>query len=329
MVVADNAAIQEHLDRLLATPAFARAPRLKAFLRFIVEETLAGRSSQLKEYTIATEVYGRHPEFDPRLDATVRVEALKLRTRLEAYHCGAGSGERVRILLGKGSYVPDISFTKDAQPCEALDSCARGHELLALRTPQALEEAYQCYWSAIVGSPETSEAYQGLAAYYFTAGGMEMLPPSEAWPRTRMAIAQARSLGRVAPAVELIEAELAYMRADVTRSEAISQRTVKRNPKDPAAHFGHAGILSALGRHTESVEHMRTAAAMAGKAGPDAPFTILCEAHVSWALYHAHRYQAARDHLQDRFGAESSIPVVLYHRGRILTELGDLARACN
>jgi len=75
---------------------------LSRFLRFIVEETIAGHASQLKEYTIGTDVYGRGQDFDPRLDGTVRVEAHKLRTRLEQYYCAAGSSERVRILLRKG-----------------------------------------------------------------------------------------------------------------------------------------------------------------------------------------------------------------------------------
>jgi hypothetical protein len=86
-----HAEIRGHLERVLSTRGFNRAPQLGLFLRFIVEETLAGRGAQLKEYTIATDVYRRNPNFDPRLDATIRVEALKLRSRLEEYYCTAGA----------------------------------------------------------------------------------------------------------------------------------------------------------------------------------------------------------------------------------------------
>ena len=54
-----------------------------AFLSFIVEETLAGRSSQLKGYTIAVAVYGRPERFDPQVDPIVRVEAGRLRRALD------------------------------------------------------------------------------------------------------------------------------------------------------------------------------------------------------------------------------------------------------
>ncbi len=98
--------VRAELARVLATPAFAYAPRLSNFLRFIVEEALAGRSSQIKEYAIGVAVYRKDSGYDPRLDATVRVEAAKLRSRLERYYEDYAPASRLRISVPKGGYVP-------------------------------------------------------------------------------------------------------------------------------------------------------------------------------------------------------------------------------
>jgi len=74
-------------------------------LRFAVE-TLAGRAERLKAYAIALEVFGRDPAFDAQNDPVVRMEAGKLRRRLERYDLGAGRDDPVRIEIPKGGYGP-------------------------------------------------------------------------------------------------------------------------------------------------------------------------------------------------------------------------------
>lgn len=89
-------------------PPFSGAPRLAAFLRLVVNMTLEGRGEEIKEYLIGTEVYQRGEGFDPKLDSIVRVEAYRLRARLEQFYA-VGSPE-VRIELPKGSYLPRFHF---------------------------------------------------------------------------------------------------------------------------------------------------------------------------------------------------------------------------
>lgn len=101
-------AVRKQLRHLLAHPAFSGAPRLSSLLRYIVEETLAGRGKQLKEYTLGVAVLGRGSHFDPRLDSIVRVQASKLRARLAAYYKDAGANESILIELPSGSYEPRI-----------------------------------------------------------------------------------------------------------------------------------------------------------------------------------------------------------------------------
>jgi TolB-like protein/tetratricopeptide (TPR) repeat protein len=101
-------AVCAQLDRILAHETFSNARRLSAFLRYVVEQTLAGRSAELKEYLLGVEVFGRGDKFDPRLDSIVRVEAGKIRSKLAEYYDGAGANDPVLIQLTKGAYVPAI-----------------------------------------------------------------------------------------------------------------------------------------------------------------------------------------------------------------------------
>ena len=85
--------IREQVARICGSPQFRAAGRLRDFLNFVVTETIEGRGCQIKEYTIGTLVYARHPLFDPKLDSIVRVEAMKLRNRLAEYYKQDGSAD--------------------------------------------------------------------------------------------------------------------------------------------------------------------------------------------------------------------------------------------
>src|SRR5580704_17959050 len=99
-------AVRNELERVLASPGFARNERLSRFLRVIVERHLQGRDGELKESVIGIEVFGRQPGFDARQDSTVRTEAGRLRARLAEYYARDGVGDRVIIELPKGGYIP-------------------------------------------------------------------------------------------------------------------------------------------------------------------------------------------------------------------------------
>ena len=108
--------IQSHLETVLQSPVFARSERLREFLRFLVEKTLNGEADQLKEYTVGVEVFKRGPDYDPRIDPTVRVHAGKLRDRLREYYLTYGRDAPVRIEVGKGSYVPAFRAEAASKP---------------------------------------------------------------------------------------------------------------------------------------------------------------------------------------------------------------------
>src|ERR1051326_840342 len=99
-------AVREQLGRICQSRGFASAESLRRFLSFIVEKTLQGQGTQLKEYLIGVDVFDRGEKFDPRLDSIVRVQGSKLRSKLREYYELSGTGDPIRIDLPKGSYAP-------------------------------------------------------------------------------------------------------------------------------------------------------------------------------------------------------------------------------
>ena len=101
-------AIRAQLHRILSSEAFIRSRRIQRFLEFVVEETLAGRADQLKEYGIGIAVFDKTHDFEPAVDPIVRNEARRLRLKLIEYYGQSQSrpADAVLIDIPKGGYVP-------------------------------------------------------------------------------------------------------------------------------------------------------------------------------------------------------------------------------
>src|SRR5580698_10152292 len=104
------AEIRAQLDLILRSRAFIQSHRIRRFLQFVVEESLLGQPHRLKEYLIGLEVFDRREAFDPRVDSIVRVEARRLRYKLDEYYRTEGREDGIRIVLRKGSYVPIFEY---------------------------------------------------------------------------------------------------------------------------------------------------------------------------------------------------------------------------
>ncbi len=104
---------------MLGSVGFASSERLSRFLRFVVERSLAGEGGQLKEYVIGREVFDRNEDYDPRLDSIVRVEAGRLRTKIDEYYNGPGRADDVLIQLRRGSYAPVFDVRNGSGPDRA------------------------------------------------------------------------------------------------------------------------------------------------------------------------------------------------------------------
>lgn len=110
--------VRLHLARILASPPFAESVVLSRFLTFIVNETLGGRSHELKEYTIAIEALKKDADFNPQIDAIVRIHACRLRRALKEYYYEHDTGDVMQILLRKGSYVPTFVPNTSDRPVD-------------------------------------------------------------------------------------------------------------------------------------------------------------------------------------------------------------------
>jgi TolB-like protein len=114
-----EAAVREQLDRLLSSSQLAQSERLKRLLRFLVEETLAGRGYLLKESRLGLQVFDRPPQYyDPAADPIVRVQAGRLRARLRSYYESHGSKDPVLIDVPTGGYVPSFRSRADEARAE-------------------------------------------------------------------------------------------------------------------------------------------------------------------------------------------------------------------
>jgi hypothetical protein len=122
----------DELDRLLQSRVLQGSETLKSFLRYVVLESVNNQDAHLKEYTIAAEVFGRNSDYDPRNDSIVRVQAGRLRSKIQEYYATEGKHDKVLIDLPKGHYNAVFSYALGGNG----DSLGEGE----LRQPTATED---------------------------------------------------------------------------------------------------------------------------------------------------------------------------------------------
>jgi TolB-like protein/Tfp pilus assembly protein PilF len=113
-ITIQHSAIRGQLEKILAHALFVRSERMGRFLRLAIDRTLEGRASELKEYLLGVEVFDRKASYDPRVDPIVRVEARRLRSKLQSYYEGDGRNDPIVFEFAAGSYVPRIRSKTEA-----------------------------------------------------------------------------------------------------------------------------------------------------------------------------------------------------------------------
>lgn len=111
----DGTQIRDQLSRILAGSGFVNSARMRDFLTLIVENALAGEAP-LKETVIGVQVFGRPPGYDSNLEPIVRVEARRLRAKLQEYYEREGAQDPVIINLPKGGYTPEFQIRVSEEP---------------------------------------------------------------------------------------------------------------------------------------------------------------------------------------------------------------------
>lgn len=135
---------REELDRLLASETLRASESLRRLLGYLGQAYIAGTSKQLKEYSIGRDVMSKPEDYDPRVDASVRVQVGKLRQRIEQYYREEGTSARARITLPKGHF--ELGFEPRA---DSGGQAAGGNQLWQRATAAlALVAAAALIWGA-------------------------------------------------------------------------------------------------------------------------------------------------------------------------------------
>lgn len=212
-VVSKAKAIDSHeeeraeLEALLASGIFARAPRLAQILSYVCEKYFQGQIDQIKEYNIAVEALGRPPDFNQKEDAIVRVEAHRLRKRLQQYYDQEGADHRIQIHIPSGQYAPAfvprpaVPAARRAWKPWAIGAAAALVLALAVgwvlrRRPVALREppppiaapdvdAIRILAGSQVEKLIDSQGNTWTGDRYFTGGGALTAQPGQAMARTQ------------------------------------------------------------------------------------------------------------------------------------------------
>ncbi len=109
-----SAEIEDALERVLSSKAFNRSARARELLDYLVKQEQAGNAGMLKEFSIAQDVFDKDDQFDPSIDAVVRVQAGRLRDNLTGYYEDEGAKDGIRIQIPLGTYVPSYALNKNA-----------------------------------------------------------------------------------------------------------------------------------------------------------------------------------------------------------------------
>jgi hypothetical protein len=161
------------LEKVLQARLLQGAESLRAFLRFVGERAIHHPEGQLKEYVIATEVFQRRSDYDPRIDSVVRVQAGRLRSKLLEYYTTEGKDDKVLIDLPKGQYTPVFSYTqnggiepsnslgKSAEVADVVDAAFQRHAVLPL-------------WSELLNATEPMLVVFSTTIFHGTYASMKL-----------------------------------------------------------------------------------------------------------------------------------------------------------
>ncbi len=106
------------IRKILESNAFRNTEVLKRLLDYLARQALDNPGGELKEYTVGIEAFGKPPDYDPKTDSSVRVQAGKLRQKLDEYYRTEGAAEPIVIELPKGHFK--IEFRPREAPVEPI-----------------------------------------------------------------------------------------------------------------------------------------------------------------------------------------------------------------
>ena len=291
------AIVEEELERLLASKAFSRAGRLRRFLEYVVREQLAGGSCRLKEYDIGVVVFDRGPGFDPRTHTIVRVQAIKLRKRLQAYFRNEGATEPIRISIPKGSYRPVFDLY-DEEPTPPLDDAEafywQAKSISDKRAPDEIRRALRLVNRGAHRWP-TNAALQtllaGIAARA-TCSDVAFLTPDEGVALMQQAAWRALELDPGQGEAHFYSNLPSILLCNKSPVIAAMRHALALSPNSATLHHWAAVILLADGRFDEALLQARQAERLE-------PGVLAHKTRTAMVLLYSRKFDAANGHLRD------------------------------
>jgi len=112
----EQSEISTEINKLVNSETLRSSESLCRLLRYLAQHAREHPGAPLKEYQIATEVFGRPRDFDPHLDSTIRVQAGRLRLKLAEYYAAEGAADSILVELPKGTYVLNFRANSGRKP---------------------------------------------------------------------------------------------------------------------------------------------------------------------------------------------------------------------
>ena len=317
--------VTAQLERILTSPPLESSPSLCRFLRFVVEETLAGRSCCLKEYSLGVVAFGRGENFDPRIDPIVRVQARNLRGRLGQYYAGPGAHDPILIELPKRTYVPVFHTRVEEKPePEAAMAAPAPAATLIVTTGVVVPPA----GVTASGAWRRPAWVSALALLIVLSGAFE------AW-QARSHRTPAKAVHEPNPAAQDLYIRGRYLMDRLTERalhESIDcfRRAVELDPQFASAYAGLSDAHNVLAQHgyiapREGMEEARRAAERALAIDP-----TLAEGHVSLAAVieaYDWNWSAAEREYKRALELNPGLPAAHLWYGMFLRDQGRLQEA--
>ena len=272
-----RALVEEALERILASRAIGRSAHHRAFLKHVVGATLDAEYGRLKESTIALEVFKRDASsFDSTTDSIVRVEAARVRQKLDRYYADEGGGTTLRIEMVAGNYRPRFvdhaaalmpsSLSRGLSaagrgmlpadlPATVLATYERAWYVMRMRTLDGYRRALALFKDAIRLAPEFAAAHRAIAWARINIAGHVGVPLEAGEQGAAMvaSIERARAIEPDNPELDtLLGAYLCRFCFDLDGGQAHYEAALKRNAQAWGARSSFAWLLIFRGRFAEA-----------------------------------------------------------------------------
>lgn len=227
--------------------------------------------------------------------------------------------ENLRLsLTGSEQDMVNKRYTEDA---DAYQLYLKGRYFWNKRTGDAFTKGIEYFNQAIVLDPNYALAYSGLADSYSLLGDYDVMKPTEAYPKAKVAATKALAIDEgLAEAHASLATILAAYDWNWAGADSEYKRAIELKPNYAPAHQWYAEYLAGMGRHTEAIAEIKRAQELD-------PFSLITNAVGAWVFYFARQYDEAIAQCQKVIAMDANFGEVYAYLGRAYEQKGMYAEA--